>query len=257
MDFLRIEAELNFLVFLPRDQRLPLYRNWYRDTDQPEKLERLIVDNVNQYGVRVPAIHYETADGKKEFFNKVYQHLGGARSPLDTINWCREAPKQCATWKLDPTTASVEKALRHLSGMKGEVTDVFPNVTFVRLKVDGSIEHDLVYTLVRNKAYLNNTALVPTEKARIKREDTIDVVKGFIGAYPNFFLELRQQDVQAFVDEYVAVNSFERYDALISKYGIRRSNPQFWQSADWFNAKYRHDNPVSAGIFDLARYQNR
>jgi len=78
-----------------------------------------------------------------------------------------------------------------------------------------------------------------------------------VGAYPNFFLSLRIDDVQAFVDEYVEVDSFERYDTLITKYGIRRSNPQFWQNADWFNAKYRHDQPVVAGVFDLNRYQNR
>jgi hypothetical protein len=47
------------------------------------------------------------------------------------------------------------------------------------------------------------------------------------------------------------------YNALIDKYGVRRSNPRFWQSADWFQAKHLHDNPVTAGVFDLSRYQNR
>jgi hypothetical protein len=257
MDFLRMEAELNFLVFLPRDQRLPLYRHWYRDTGQPQKLEHLMAENVSKYGVREPAISYETTDGKKEFFVKAYQHLGSARSSSDTINWCREFPAQCAALKLDPRTDAVEKAFRRLSNTKGEITDVFPNVTFVRVTVDGSVKNDLVYTLVRNKSYLNTTALKPTEKTRVKSEDTVDVVKGFVGAYPNFFLELRFQDLQAFVDQYVAIDSYERYDALMDKYGIRRSNPQFWQSADWFQAKYRHDNPIYAGVFDLSRYQNR
>jgi hypothetical protein len=257
MDFLRIEAELNFLSFLPRDQRLPLYRHWYRDTGQPEKLERLMVDVGKKYGVRQPMIDYETADAKKEFFVKVYQYLGHAQSSPDTINWCREFPVQCAELKLDPKTYAIDEAFRRLSNTKGEITDVFPNVTFVRVIVDGSVESDLVYTLVRNKSYLNTTALVPKEKTRVKSEDTIDVVNGFIGAYPNFFLELRFEDLQAFVDQYVAVDSYERYDTLIAKYGIRRSNPAFWRSADWFHEKYKHDNPVLAGVFDLNRYQNR
>ncbi len=257
MDFMRIESELNFLMFLPRDQRLPLYQHWYRKTDQPKKLERLIAENVKKYGTRMPTIPYETTDGKKEFFVKAYQHLGNARSALDTINWCRAFPLQCASLKLDSTTESVVKAFRRLSDTKGRITDVFPNVTFVRVKVDGSVQNDLVYTLVRNKSYLNTTALVPTEKTRVRNEDTVDVVKGFVGSYPNFFLELELKDVQAFVDEYVAIDSFARYDTLIEKYGIRRSNPNFWQSADWFNAKYRHEYPVYAGVFDLNRYQNR
>ena len=257
MDFLRMESEINFLMFVPFEQRLPLYRQWYRDTGQPEKLEKLIAENVKKHGARPPAIQYETADGKKEFFVKAYQHLGGARSALDTINWCREFPAQCAVLKQDPRTAAVEKAFRRLSDTKGEITDVFTNVTFVRVKVDGSVKNDLVYTLVRNKSYRNTTALVPTEKARIKSEDTVDVVKGFVGAYPNFFLELRFEDLQAFVDQYRAIENMQGYDALIDKYGIRRSNPNFWQSADWFQAKHRHDNPITSGVFDLSRYQNR
>jgi hypothetical protein len=257
MDFLRIEAEINFLAFLPPDQRLPLYRYWYRDTGQPEKLEHLLTHTREQYGVRATGIDYETADGKKEFFDKAYRYLGGAQSSLDTINWCRAFPVQCAAFKLDPETDAVDKAFRRVSDTKGEITDVFPNVTFVRVIIDESIENDLVYTFVRNKSYLNTTALVPKEKTRVKSEDTVDVVKGFIGAYPNFFLELRFDDLQPFVDQYLAIDSYERYDALIEKYGIRRSNPRFWQSADWLNAKYRYDNPVYAGVFDLNRYENR
>ena len=257
MDFLRIEAELNFLVFLPRDQRLPLYRHWYRDSGQPEKLERLIAYIAEHYGVRKPMIDYKTADGKKEFFVKAYRHLGDARSSPDTINWCRAFPVQCGELKLDPRTDAIDKALRRLSDTKGEITDVFPNVTFLRIIVDGSVENDLVYTVVRNKSYLNTMSLIPSESARVKSEDTVDLVKGFIGAYPNFFLELRFDDLQAFVDQYLAIDSYARYDALIEKYGIRRSNPRFWQSADWLHAKYRHDQPVYAGVFDLNRYQNR
>ncbi|GKS59381.1 9-hexadecenoic acid cis-trans isomerase [Nitrospira sp.] len=257
MDFLRMEAELNFLLFLPREQRLPLYRHWYRKTNQPEKLERLIGESVKKYGVRTPAIVYETEDGKKEFFVKVYEYLGNARSSPDTINWCRAFPVHCAALKQDPRTQAVETAFRELSNTKGKITDVFPNVTFVRVIVDGSLEGDLVYSLVRNKAYLNTMSLVPSEGTRFRPEDSIDVLKGFVGAYPNFFLELRLEDLQVFVDEYVAIDSLERYDAFIDMYGIRRSNPRFWERADWFNAKYGRDRPVHAGIFDLSRYENR
>jgi hypothetical protein len=257
MDFLRIESELNFLLFMPRDQRVPLYRQWYRGTKYPEKLERLIADNARRHGAHDPQINYTTTNAKKEFFVQAYRYLGGARSAMDTINWCREFPGECDKLKQDPETAEIEKAFRRLSETKGRVTDAFPNVTLVRVVVDGSLENDRVYTLVRNKSYLNTTALVPTESSRVRSEDTIDVVQGFVGAYPNFFLELRLHDMQAFVGEYVAMDSFERYDAMIGKYGIRRSNPRFWQSVDWFQAKYRQDDPIYAGVFDLNRYQNR
>jgi hypothetical protein len=110
---------------------------------------------------------------------------------------------------------------------------------------------------VHNRSYLNVTALVPKEKSRMKNEDSIDVLNGFVGAYPNFFLVVRLEDLKNFVNEYLDIDSYEAYDALIEKYGIRRSNPRFWQYADWFLDKNRHDNPVYAGVFDLDRYQNR
>ncbi len=257
MDFLRIEAELNFVGFLPREQRLPLYRYWYRGTDQPKKIERLIGEHVEKYGARTPTIDYETDDGKKEFFIRAYAHLGNGRASVDTINWCREFPVECAAMDSGSEHDVIESAFRRLSETKGEITDVFPNVTFVRVVIDGTVQNDRVYTLVRNKSYLNTTALVPKEKTRVKNEDTVDVVSGFVGSYPNFFIELAFDDLQTFVDEYVAINSYERYDALIRKYGVRRTNPAFWRSADWFNEKYRYDNPVYAGVFDLNRYQNR
>jgi len=257
MDFMRMEAELNFLGFLPRDQRLPLYRFWYRGSDQAKKLERLIGEHVEKYGARTPTINYETSDGKKEFFVKAYAHLGNARSSVDAINWCREFPVKCAAMDSGSKPHAIEKAFRRLSDTKGEITDVFPNVTFVRVIIDGTVQNDQVYTLVRNKSYLNTTALVPKEKNRVKSEDSVDVVKGFVGSYPNFFIELAFDELQTFVDEYVEIDSYERYDALIRKYGIRRSNPAFWRSSDWFNEKYRYDSPVYAGVFDLNRYQNR
>jgi hypothetical protein len=43
MDFLRMEAEINFLAFLPREQRMPLYRHWYRGTHYPEKMASVAV----------------------------------------------------------------------------------------------------------------------------------------------------------------------------------------------------------------------
>ncbi len=40
-------------------------------------------------------------------------------------------------------------------------------------------------------------------------------------------------------------------------YGVRRTNPDFWRDADWFQREYRRLEPVQAGILDLNRYRNR
>jgi len=42
-----------------------------------------------------------------------------------------------------------------------------------------------------------------------------------------------------------------------ARYGLRRTNEDFWIHADWFNQRYAREQPVSSGLFDLNRYQNR
>jgi len=78
-----------------------------------------------------------------------------------------------------------------------------------------------------------------------------------VGAYPNFFFEINYKDLDAFVEQYAEITNYAKYNALVELYGVRRTNPRFWQVSDWFYAKYQHDEPVMAGLFDLNRYKNR
>ncbi|MEJ2179787.1 MAG: fatty acid cis/trans isomerase [Gammaproteobacteria bacterium] len=114
-----------------------------------------------------------------------------------------------------------------------------------------------MYTIVRNKSYLNTTSLGLSEKNRVESEDTIDIAAGFVGAYPNFFFELKYEDLDNFIGLYAEIDSYAKYNALVELYGIRRTNPKFWETSDWFYEKFKHDYPRYAGVFDLNRYQNR
>ena len=255
MDFLRIESETQFLKFFPSGKALNLHQYWYRG----QKTVKKFIKFANKIGIelREPKYEYETNEHKVEFFKKVNQHLGDAQYYKDNINLCNAFEIGCKTRNLDKLSSSIQDALRKLSGLKGEITDVFPNVTFLRIKVDGTVENDLVYSIIRNKAYLNIFSLVPDENKHIKSEDTIDIVEGLVGAYPNFFLEVDYLELNNFVTQYSIIDSFEKYESLVRQYGIRRTNPNFWKSADWFYEKNKHENPVHAGLFDLARYKNR
>ncbi len=213
---------------------------------------------IHQLGpAREPDIDYETADVKSEFYTKIYRHMGGAHQAIDYINLCTKFKERCKKLGLDKSASKIQRSLRKLSSIEGELTGVFPNVTFLRVKVDGSLKKDQVYTIVRNKSYLNTTSLGAKEKNHIRSEDTIDIVKGFVGAYPNFFFEIEYHRLDEFVEQYALIDSFDKYERLVEKFGIRRTNPHFWKSADWFYEKYKHTYPVSAGLFDLNRYKNR
>jgi hypothetical protein len=254
MDFLRIESELQFLAFLPSNKRFEIHRQWYRGTNETEKLIKAAHE---LQAVREPNIQYETDDVKTELFLKVNTHLKGAQKVVDYINLCGKFKDKCDEFGLEAKATKIQKELRKLSDIGGEITDVFPNTAFLRIVVDGSVENDLVYTIVRNKSYLNTTSLTAGEKTRIPSEDTIDIVKGFVGAYPNFFFELKYKDLDDFIRKYAEIDSYEKYNALVELYGVRRTNPNFWKTSDWFYEKSTHDNPRFSGIFDLNRYQNR
>jgi hypothetical protein len=254
MDFLRIESELQFLAFLPYRQRIEIHKHWYRGTNETEKLVKALHE---LQAIREPDIRYETDDVKTEFFAKVNHHLRGAQQHVDYINLCGKFVDRCEALGLEAEASAVQKALRRLSDIGGEITDVFPNTAFLRIVVDGSIENDLVYTIVHNKSYLNTTSLTAGENTRVKSEDTIDIVEGFVGAYPNFFFEIKYEDLDDFAEQYEKIDSYEKYDALVEKYGIRRTHKDFWKKADWFQEKYRREQSRFAAIIDLNRYQNR
>jgi hypothetical protein len=254
MDFLRMESELQFLAFLPYEKRFEIHKHWYRGTKETEK----IVEAAHKLNAtREADIQYESDDVKTELFEKASHHMRDAQPVVDYINLCGKYPARCEEYGLEEKASRVQKELRKLSDIEGEHTNVFPDTAFLRIIIDGSVERDLVYTIVRNKSYLNTTSLGLSEKNRVESEDTIDIAAGFVGAYPNFFFELKYEDLDNFIGLYAEIDSYAKYNALVELYGIRRTNPKFWETSDWFYEKFKHDYPRYAGVFDLNRYQNR
>jgi hypothetical protein len=255
MDLLRREGEYFFLTLLPKDKRSEIHRQWYQKTSDSEDYEKLVKSLNAGFESN---IKYKTSDVKKELFVKLAKHLDKAQNfPFDEINRCQDFPDRCKIRDAINPLSHIDNSLRELSEIGGLITNVFPNVTFVRIKVDGTLKNDLVYTIIRNKFYLNNASLLSNDDYRVMDKDTIDIVSGFVGSYPNFFIEIDFNDVDNFVQEYKKIDGVEKYKLLVDKYGIRRSNPDFWRVSDWFYKKHQYDNPVFAGLFDLNRYKNR
>jgi len=254
MDFLRMEAEIQFLMFLPYDKRAEIHRQWYRGTKETEKL---LKEARELNAKREVDIQYETDDVKTELFMKASLRMGDAQPVVDFINLCGKYPSRCDEYGLEEKASRVQKELRKLSDIKGKKTSVFPDVAFLRIIIDGSVEKDVVYTILRNKSYLNTTSLGLEQKNRVESEDTIDIVEGFVGAYPNFTYVVKFEELNNFIESFAKVDSYEKYDELVERYGVRRTNPNFGKISDWFYEKYKYDNPRDAGILDLNRYHNR
>jgi len=45
-------------------------------------------------------------------------------------------------------------------------------------------------------------------------------------------------------------------EAFAAPYGVRRTEPRFWATADWLRDDLRRKSPTDAGLYDLGRYGN-
>jgi hypothetical protein len=250
MDFLRMEAENNFLKFIPINQRKPMHDSWYEGVD----LKIFSFFETPTFNTdREPAIHYQTTDYKQEFFLSLQQQLGRAGGKPDLINRCLQA--QCNNADSTQEQRQIDTMMRTLADLKGEEIAALPEISFLRLKT-ADPGKDRVFTLIRNQKLLNVSFIFGENLRREPDKDTLTVVPGFLGSYPNIFFSVSQQQLAGFIEQLKHSQSSANADQFYSLYGIRRTNPEIWQHYDWFNKKYHDEHPENWGIFDLNRYEN-
>ncbi|WP_198507310.1 fatty acid cis/trans isomerase [Mariprofundus ferrinatatus] len=261
MDFMRIEGEDNFLYFLPMDDRELLYYSWHklRGKTSPEQRKAtrawLKVDSVGGYSTQQeqPPANDEQKMAKAkrsrdELFKNLKQHLSAVESEWSSPG--RNERSQCAD------AASDRAMQRVIDSLHNKVLKNFPEVSFVRVK--GSVHTcDRAYTLIRNKSYREDSFAKPGQRSvEAMQEDTFTLIKGLAGSYPNFFFDLNLQELDAFVAASEEARTELDYRRVLNRYGIRRSNPEFWEMSDWFQGQHVSAQPVEAGILDLSRYMD-
>ena len=147
--------------------------------------------------------------------------------------------------------------MQRVAAMRGTVLAAFPEVAFVRVRLDEDPDKDLAYTVIRNKAYKNVASMFEDEEDNELRDfsnDSLTIVDWLEGAYPNFFFSVGIDEIERFADQYAALQDREDFEVLASIYGLRRTNTAFWDTADWFQDQYLREEPIQAGLLDLSRY---
>tara|TARA_R110002110_G_scaffold91264_2_gene237532 strand:+ start:152347 stop:154599 length:2253 start_codon:yes stop_codon:yes gene_type:complete len=231
MDFLRMEGEQNFLMLLPRDQRVALRDFWYRGASEDTK--NYVLGDSAAFD-RETDIVFTTDDPKGELLHRLQDRLPRA----DAARYNK-----------------VHSAFDRLNTLTGKPFSLMPEVSFVDV-LDGRGEHQ-IFTIVHNSGHSNNAQIFNEDERRIPEEDYLTVVRGFIGSYPNIFFQLPERDLPAFVKTIEGMRSEQDYARLVSSYGVRRTAPWFWKLSDTFHQHYRDNHPIEAGLFDLNRYENR
>jgi hypothetical protein len=248
MDFLRMEGENNLLSFLPKDKRKEIRADWYKGARAEHKIQL----EAPLRGLKWDTgIVYRTNDPKKEFFEQIIEHVGPAAGPKDYLNRCPE--KNCVDKNTGPLEQKADLALQKVTGLRGPEIQVVKDLDFVRV-VTGNKDKDLAYTVIRNKALSNNSFMFEEERRRIVKDDTLTIVKGHLGSYPNSFTRVNLDEIEEFVEGFLKIRDQLSYYNLARKYAIRRTSKNFWEEADWHYQKYLKDEPVEAGLFDMYRF---
>ncbi len=259
MDFLRMEGEDYFLAFLPVDKRKAIRDSWY--LGQRRTIEELF--SAPQAWLNTESvIGYQTDDPMAELYQRIQTHLSPVAHSASSLNKCDlpSCDSILTTDKLkQKEQTKLEQAMAQISRLKGMQLSPFPDIAFVRIKTEQP-ESDLAYTLIRNKAYKNVTSFLADEHERDRADienDSMSVVPWLEGAYPNFFFSVALDDVGKFAAHCATIRTDKDYQRFVEAYGVRRTNPKFWELADWFQDEFAKRNPVTSGLFDLNRYQNR
>lgn len=238
MDFLRMEGEFNFLAFLPKALRQETRDYWYRETGLEEKI---FVHGTQAHLDVDSDIPFRTANPQAELYALLSRRLAPALEH-------RARQDQGATPPL-------EQDLAALAGIKGKALSWLAENTVLRLERPG--QAPAFYSLLRNTGHLNVSQIFDEARRLAPEENTLSVLPGIVGAYPNAILRLPARELPTLVQDIAALNSEADYRSLADRYALRRSAPDFWAASDEILAAYTRAAPLESGVLDYSRMENR
>ncbi len=234
MDFLRMEAEHNFLLLLPRERRRTMVNGWYRDIRGAVKDQ--VYGKVARFDQQT-SITYRTKTPEQELYTMLKQHLEPVLDHRYELSRIQD----------EALRTSVDR----LTCFAGMPASYMPETTFVEVMEPG--EKHNYFTISRDTGHSNVARLFGEEDRRIPKEDHLTVTHGFLGVYPNAIVRVKRADIDAFVDAVMQLNGPESYATLRARFGVKRTDAEFWQVSDRMAEAYREMQPVEAGLFDLNR----
>lgn len=255
MDLIRMEAEELFLAFLPSEQRLEYRREWYRGFLTQAKLTYVYptVGVLEPTGVRFR----DERNTKKQMVEKIlfYLFTPQVRGRLDTLNWKElQIPRSV---KESAKLTKTEQALRKLTSVKAGQKTLFPHFfpELSLLKVRDASGEMRVYSIIRHREHENISWVIAESFRSAPEEDSLTIREGYWGAYPNMIFDVTELHIPDFVAQVINTKSAEGYQALVSQFGVRRSQSTFWGHYDELIAHFRKTDPVEFGYLDLTRYE--
>jgi len=238
MDFLRMEGEHNYLALLPIKRRGALIKAWYRGLS---RRANLAVDYTLGTFTEEPSIRYRSATPEHELLDMVLARLANVISHRNDLSSIAQV--------------DLRASLIRLAHLPASAATWWPeHLILTVVQRDGTETHA---TVLRDSVHTNISELFLEDDRRVPTEDRLTVLRGFVGAYPNALFRVPLDELEELVADAERAISEPAWEQLHRRYGVLRTNPDFWQHSDRLHAAYRDLVPAEAGLFDYSRLIGR
>jgi len=252
MDFIRLDGELNFIHFLPKDKRYETIKKWYLGDSEFEKPFLRLKNTVDTN------ITYYQDDVKRELIERVVKNhiLPSTDIKFDPLNY----------FYLDETFPSLPSRIYNKQDViQGFRALMKPGMKFVQMLNKKTVDVVLIrivdtdngdhfISMIVNRWHDSINTMFKEQSQYNPSKDTIDFFEENIASYPNYFFVVDKKDLGDFFDLIQNYNDNDFYNAKILKYGINRSDERFWETYDWFQEYCDKSETINGGLLDLNRY---
>ena len=246
-NFLRQEMEDNFLLLLPQKDRDPIR----------QRLSHGVFGAIGRFLVPFPdrnlpgGVEGDPPQPLLDVIDRLQAYMGPAVSgPVDTLN-----PEIKPNISLDQPINSYARWITAVSLLTETTAYKFPrflpSVVLLRLNDGGESR---VYSLIANRVYKTQFALLFQNGEALPDEYTMSVYPTIVGGFPNLFMELDLAQAPAFLKELRSVQTLDEWKAFRNRYGVLRNSGRFWSALDWFNDWNFKHRGEEAGYLDLSYY---
>lgn len=238
MSDVRAHGEDLFLMFFPEEMRSDLRLQF---TPGVARFTETVMDGA---GIPSGLANLDPTQPIADFVSRIQQYMGTTISPIDALN-----PNPMAA---APSGTDLESELFGLTVQRGQYSDMLPEITWVTID-NGSQKLD--YTLLANRIYWSNSRVIGSFLGGMERRpelDSISVVRGHIGAFPELFLEVPAAQAAAAIE--MGKTSKAARLQVRAKYEVPRNSAKFWSFLDDEHTRQLAANPLESGVIDTSQY---
>ena len=283
MSYIKMEAEENFLSFLPSSVRAPMRRSWYVEgTSIIENLSKVGLDKMTKLfpllGLDKDSLvglapldqaRYDQLgiigklstlrDYRRQLVDRFKTRLGPALVNNNELNYDKPLLTKSTDVHISDISSikDFERELAKLSDLPALNSRWVLKMTSSALLLVESPQGPEIYTFVRNKEHLNIAWMGQERARRSEASDTMVFYKGVLTSYPNYIYTIDISQAKAFLEGMMGLTDFASYDAWSRKFGNPRDgagSEKFWPNSDRIHQVFQQKDPLEFGILDYNRY---